>query len=228
MTIGTTDGESVALFLEQFADGFRSIDEFYEHPVIQRKLRSFCYSFPFRDFGDAYGPEDLYQDACMKLWKCRSKLVKPGNIMSEQGFFCWLFVLTRNQYYSRRRQLNRLGNHGWLHDETPIEDLVIAAPDDGKEGKYFLNRFLSFIKQYPEERRHVLKLWLQGYSYREIEKRLKGTPFRCSHVTVRNWVMASLDAFKLSLDEVELATHVSGSKASFAAVSHFHQTVAGR
>jgi DNA-directed RNA polymerase specialized sigma24 family protein len=149
--------------------------------------------------------------------------------MNEEGFFGWLFVLTRSQYYSRMRQLNRLRNNGLSHDDTPIENLNIAAPDDGKEGKYFLDRFLNFIRQYPEGRRHVLKLWLQGYSYREIEKKLKGTPFRCSHVTVGNWVMVSLGAFKKSLDEIpELAAHVSGVKASLLGVSHFHQPVADR
>lgn len=229
MSIRTTDGES-KLFPQKFVDGCGSIDELYRHPKFRKKLRSFCYRYHFRVFAGTYGPEDLYQDSCLKVWKCRSKFLKPGNIMNEEEFFGWLFMVTRSQYYSRIRQLNRLRNNGLSPADTPIEELEIAAPDEGNERKYFLNRFLDFIEQYPEERQSVLKFWLQGYSYREVAMMLKSTSFKCSHVTIGNWVTASLDAFRKSLGaEISQPTvAVSGAETKHVVVPRFHQSVAGR
>ncbi len=149
--------------------------------------------------------------------------------MNEEEFFGWLFIVTRSQYYSRIRQLNRLRNNGLSPADAPVEELDIAAPDEGNEGKYFLNRFLDFIQRYPEERQRVLTLWLQGYSYREIEMKLKGASFKCSHVTVGNWVTASLDAFGKSIGvERQPTVAVSGTETRHVVVPHLHQSVAGR
>jgi len=148
--------------------------------------------------------------------------------MSERDFFGWLFVVTRNQYYSRLREFNRLRRSGLSFDDTPIEDLEVAAPDDDHEAGDIFKYFLEFIEQYPEGCRHMIKLWLEDYSFREIAQKLRDTPFACSHVTVRNWVTAAIGAFRESLGvEPPEATPQTGTTRKRVRVRNFQQSIAG-
>jgi len=225
MTLHRTDGESVKPFPQKFVDGLGSIDSLYQYPKFRTKLRGYCYSFSFKAFNGTCDPEDLYQDVCVKVWKRRSELLKPGNIMNEEEFFGWLFILTRNHYFSRLRQLKTLRKYGFVRDDTPVEEIDVAAPDDGSEGSYFLRRFLGFIEQYTDARQLALKLWLEGYSYREIEEKLRGTSSCYSHVTVRNWVTASLDAFRKSVGVASPEKTVSVSGTRHKRVGHLRSIV---
>ncbi|HKU76870.1 MAG TPA: sigma-70 family RNA polymerase sigma factor [Pyrinomonadaceae bacterium] len=202
-----TDGNP---FLQQFVDSQGSIDRLYEFHKFQKRLIRYCNRFCFKIFHGAYGPEDLFQEALIKVWKYRSELLKPGNIMTEREFFGWLFVLTMRLHYSRVRQFRK----NRLRDSNPFEELDIPASDDDTEAKYFLRRFLGFITRYPEVHQAVIKLWLQGYTYRDIEDKLKGTPSSCSHVTVGNWVKTSIDEFKKSvgIQLPETTLPISGTK----------------
>jgi DNA-directed RNA polymerase specialized sigma24 family protein len=149
--------------------------------------------------------------------------------MSEKDFFNWLFVVTRNQYFSRLRKFNRLRKDGLSFDDTPIEELEVAAPDDDHEGNDLFKHFLSFIEQYPEACRRVIGLWLEDNSYRQIAKKLQTTPFECSHVTARNWVTAAIDAFRASLgvEPPETATPQTGTTKKSLRVQEFKRSVAG-
>jgi RNA polymerase sigma factor (sigma-70 family) len=229
MTLNTTDGGCRKPFLEEFLQDGGSIDRIYEHPKFRKKLRGFCYRFHFRVFKGAYGPEDLYQDTCVKVWKSRFELLRPGNIMTERDFFGWLFVVTRNQFYSRLREFKRLRRSGLSFDDTSVEDLDVAAPDEDHEAGDIFKYFLEFIEQYPEGCRHMIKLWLEDYSFREIAEKLRDTPFACSHVTVRNWVTAAIDAFKVSLGvkPPETAAPSTGTTKKRVRVRNFQQSIAG-
>ena len=196
MSRNITDGESDHPFLKRFDNGHGSIDGLYEYPEFRKKLGIICQHFSFNLFDGTYGRDDLYQDVCIKVLKSERKLLKPGNIVNETDFYGWLFVVTRNQYLSRVRYFSK---NGLVRDASPVEDLDVPATDDDTEGRYFLKRFLRFLKRYPVVQRTVVRLWLQGYSYREIEKKFQGTTSSCSHVTVGNWVHAILDDFRKSL-----------------------------
>lgn len=225
-----TDPECGKTFLQQFIDGHGSIEQIYHYPKFRKKLRGFCYRYNFQHFKQAYGPEDLYQDACVKVWYRRAELLKPGNVMTEQEFFNWLFVVTRNHYYSRVRQINRARKNGLLFDDTPIEDLDIIAPDEDYEGGEIFKRFLEFIEQYSEARQYVIRLWLECNSYRDIAEELqRTTPFRCSHVTASNWTTAALNAFResLSATPAQPAAQRTGTRIKSIRVRNLKRSIAG-
>jgi hypothetical protein len=149
--------------------------------------------------------------------------------MSEKDFFNWLFVVTRNQYFSRLRKFNRLRKDGLSFDDTPIEELEVAAPDDDHEGNDLFKHFLSFIEQYPEACRRVIGLWLEDNSYRQIAKKLQTTPFECSHVTARTPPPPPTHPFRASLgvEPPETATPQTGTTKKSLRVQEFKRSVAG-
>lgn len=173
---------------------WQPIDALFREPHFVKRLRGFCYRFSFRCFHGSYGPDDLYQDVLVKIWKHRDKLAAPGNILSERDFRSWLFVVARNQYYSRVRQNSKTSKRC----DKQIEDVELTEEPDNSE-KYFLEHFLDFIQGYSESRQLSIRFWLEDYSYREIANMLRGRNVQCSYVTVRSWVMNAVDDFRRTL-----------------------------
>src|SRR6185312_1456734 len=151
----------------------------------QKRLKNFCRNHDFSYFAGSYSAEDLYQDTCLKVFKYRSTLVAPGNILGERDFWRWLFIVTRNQYYNRVRQLNRPQKSGWSRCDKSVEELDAPAAEVDYDKQHFLHRFLDFIRGYPKQRQHAIRMWLEGHSYREIAAKLDSNERR-SHVTVRS------------------------------------------
>lgn len=199
----TVQSDRTRLLIARGPDGEctrEAIGSLLNNDAFRKCLRTICARFNFNRFAGCYSAEDLYQDTCLKVWNYRSKLAKPGNILSEQDFRGWLFVVTRNQYCNRVRQLNRLQARGCSRHDIPIDEIDLTAPEHSQEGKYLLNRFLDFIAGYSESRQWTIRLWLQGYSYREIATKLTSLDERCSHVTVANWIAKAIDAFRRTLE----------------------------
>ncbi len=168
----------------------------------RRRLLTFCRSRDFSMFSGSYSAEDLYQDTCLKVFKCRSDLVAAGNILGEHDFWGWLFIVTRNQYYNRVRQFKKGENNGWFRCEKSVEDLDKASTEYDYEGQHLLSRFRDFIKGYSDRRQRAITLWLQGYSSREIVAKLE-SEVRCSHVTVWHWIKIAVDDFRRTLEAYE-------------------------
>jgi RNA polymerase sigma factor (sigma-70 family) len=194
----TTKTHPLRLLVARDDDGtctWQPIDALFREPQLVKKLRSFCWRFSFRCFHGVYGPEDLYQDVLIKVWKHRDKLAGPGNILSERDFQSWLFVVTRNQYLSRVRQNAKTCKRS----DEQFEDGELTTDKDNSE-KYFLRHFLDFIEGYSEPRQLSIRFWLEDYSYREIASMLRGRNVLCSYVTVRNWIMNAIDDFRRTLE----------------------------
>lgn len=191
--------EKFDALLSNYLRNLRSIDDLQGHTKFQKQLRDICYRFNFGNFNEVYDPEDLYQDSYEKVRKSGHRLQIQGNVLDEQDFFKWLFVLVRNVFRSKDRQLNKLRRHGWWRCDEPVEELDEAAPDVNLEAKYFLSLFLDFIKSRPEEHQRVIEFWLSGCSLREMEKALDDDGIKLSYGSVRNEIKASLRAFKESL-----------------------------
>lgn len=178
-----------------------SIDDLQQHPRCGQIMRDICYRFNFWNFEGVYGPEDLYQDAHVKLRKSGHVLQVEGNVLTEDDFKKWLFVLVRSVLRSKDRQLNKPRRNGQVRCDVPSVEFDRAAPDDNHEGTYFLSLFTNFViaKRYPDERRRVIELWLNSFSLREIADALNKEGIDISYGTVRNWVEATLRDFKKSL-----------------------------
>jgi RNA polymerase sigma factor (sigma-70 family) len=190
--------EDFTNLLRQLRDGLRSIDDFFEMIDFARWLRIFCYRYDFTVIDKSYGPEDLFQDCYIKVLESVLKL-EPDNTPNVCAFYGWLKTLVYRTFLDKLRASNKAQNHEWFRSDEPVETFDIPAPDVDYDGKCFLSLFLQFIKDLPSEHQRAIKLWLEDDSYREIAETLNDEGIECSHVTVRNWVIASLDGFKENL-----------------------------
>src|SRR4051812_11892825 len=99
--------EDFGALLKRYILKLRSIDDLQRHPKFCQLLRADCYRFNFANFGEVYDPEDLYQDSFMKVNKSGHKLQIEGNILNEEEFAKWLYVVVRNVLRSKDKQLNK-------------------------------------------------------------------------------------------------------------------------
>jgi RNA polymerase sigma factor (sigma-70 family) len=181
---------------------YESVDGLLRNQIVARRLRHICSQFNFRAFKGAYDTEDLCQDVWLRVWRHREKLVEPGNIlepgdaMNQTGFYGWLYVIARNQYFNKIRELKTKDR---LLTDEQIETLAVPASSGYDEKRYLLESFREFIKGYPKSRQRTIELWLQGYSYREIAELLSNEEVPCSHVTIGKWIMSAVDAFKRTI-----------------------------
>jgi DNA-directed RNA polymerase specialized sigma24 family protein len=180
-------------------EGSRSIDEILGHKTFRDQLNEFVKSRRFDIFRGKYDRDDLSQDICLILWKMEPKLRIPGNVLTEDEFFDWLFVLVRNRYFSVIRQHIAQKRDG-LRGDTPIKENQIPARKVDFEGQVFLSQFLKFTERYPEEWQWAVDLWLEDYSYRDIQEVLNSRGIPCTYGTIRNWVIAIVGDFKKSLE----------------------------
>lgn len=185
--------------LGQVRVGRMSIDDFFSVIEFEKWLMIFCYRYGFRIFEGQYEPEDFLQD-------CRQKVVKavpalePDNTPNEGAFFGWLKTIVFHTYLDALRRYGKPLKYGQSRSDVPMEELTTPSLDEDYDGKYFLSRFLKFIKVYRAERQFAIMLWLlEDRSYRDIQEILHDEGIIVSHVTVASWVKASLDDFRESL-----------------------------
>jgi DNA-directed RNA polymerase specialized sigma24 family protein len=181
---------------QQLRNGRITIDSFLEALGFEKWLRDCVYRrYDFTVFEGSYEPEDLIVDSRLKIRSAAPQLDPQTNA---HHFLGWLKVVVHHTYLNALRKHNKPGRYGWTRTDEPLEG--IPAPDEDFDGKYFLHRFLEFIKTYRPERQIAILLWLlDGYSYREVEEALLEQGIKRSHTTVRRWVAESLDDFRKSL-----------------------------
>ncbi|HEU4598014.1 MAG TPA: hypothetical protein VFS10_23000 [Pyrinomonadaceae bacterium] len=202
MNTNSTEGDFGRL-IRSLIDGSGSIREVMECDGFHDFLRRIVHQFCFRVFRCVKGPEDLCQEVILSLWekKTQSKLQIPDNILTEDDFLGWLYVVTRNQYYEMVRwQLAAKRDRS--RSDVPFEEIDCPALVADQSGGELLSGFLEFIKRYPVQRQYVIRLWLKDRPYRDIQRIVKRLGFTISHVTVGNWIKASVEEFKKSLDEL--------------------------
>jgi RNA polymerase sigma factor (sigma-70 family) len=160
-------------------------------PIFLNRGRRIC---NFLASGMSCGPEDLFQDVCVKLLKSGARLC-PENIGSETAFFSWLFVLTLNLRRDDYRRNGRDRQREVSLDETLSEALSIADPDVGPEVECLRGEFDAFVETLPERPRRAFALRRQGLTYDEIAEALSRDDKSVTSVTVRKWVLDALAAF---------------------------------
>jgi DNA-directed RNA polymerase specialized sigma24 family protein len=193
--------EGFVNLLEQFVHKRRSTDDLQEHPDFQSMLREICFKrFSFRSFNGVYGPEDLYQDSFIKVMKSAYALQAPDNVLDEEGFKKWLFVVVYTTFCSKYRQLVRAPETDLVPCEDSEAEMAVEASYGDLDGKYYLGLFLDFIKPYPEEHQRAVKLSLMGFSLRQIAEKFsaEGGTAVC-HGTINNWVEAIYADFRENL-----------------------------
>ena len=185
---------------KQLRNGRRSIDDFLEALGFEQWLRNHIYShYDFLIFEGFYGPEDLHEESNLKVSKAAPDL-DPEKTPIKYAFFGLEKKVVKHTYLDALRKHNKHFRHEWTRSDEPLEDIGAIEPEGDFDGKYFLGRFMEFIKAYRPERQFAILLWLlEGCSYREIEEALLDEGIECSHTTVGKWVQKSLDAFRKSL-----------------------------
>jgi DNA-directed RNA polymerase specialized sigma24 family protein len=202
MKTATESEEDFSHLLREIQAGREPVSAIIGHPEFILRARSICYQYQFKDWRGVYGPEDLCQDACMKMLRYNATILDSNNISGEEEFFKWFYVVARAAFLTAYRRLMRfkLTRSVTL---IPIEESPpIKDPGADSEGKCFLSEFLKFTaEKLPAERRHAVELWLQGYSSRETAAILNDAGIMCSHTTTQNWVSASLRTFKENISQ---------------------------
>lgn len=212
---------------KQLRNGRRSIDDFLGELGFENWLRKHVYSkYDFLIFEGLYGPEDLMAEAGLKVRNAAPEL-DPAKTPNEFAFFGFAKKVVYNSYLDALRKRNKHFRNEWTRSDEPLEGVSALAPDGDFDGKYYLGRFLEFIKIYRPERQFAILLWLlEGCSYREVEEALLDEGIKCSHTTVGKWVQKSLDAFRKSLG-LPAPEVLQSKRAKSRHDSEDHQSVAG-
>jgi DNA-directed RNA polymerase specialized sigma24 family protein len=165
--------------------GRKPIDAVLEHEEFQHRAKQCCHAIA-RKWEEG---EDLFQDACIRVWKYGSAL-KPENIKNKDAFFAWFYVLALHTYMGNWRK-QRI-----QFDSKPVQEMPVADPRVNIEAQCLLSEFLEFCqKTLPDNRHRAVKYWLEGYSFRDIAGNLNETGTPGSHVAVRTWVRDTVKGF---------------------------------
>lgn len=199
-----TEGDFVVLH-QELCRGQRSVDDFLKALDFEYWLRGLCYNtkrFDFHVFEGTYGPEDLKQVCLQKVREAAPKL-ESANTPNRRAFFGWANTLVFRTFLDALRAYRKPQNNGFSRSYEPLEMISVQTPDVSfdvaYEQKELLRLFLRFIENYPESHQLAIQLWLQDDSYREIADALSKKGIECCYGTVRNWVIAVLDAFRVEI-----------------------------
>lgn len=185
--------------LRWLQEGCESNDEIPGREIFEARIRIFIHKHDFKVFHGKYDLEDFRQDIYVRLLELAHKLKIPDNILTEDDFFRWLFVVVNNHYYSMLRR-HAAQKRDRLRSDKPLEEVHIPAYAVDFEASMFFSRFSKFVETYPEKWRRATFLWLDGSSYRDVAEILNGEGVQCTHAAVRNWVMAIIGAFRKTLE----------------------------
>jgi hypothetical protein len=201
MSNNTTEGDFGSVF-QSHLDGCGSIREMMEHIKFQQMVKRFARRYDFSVFHGDRGPDDLCQDISLKLLEAemQNKLLIPDNIRTEEDFFIWLFFVIRNFHFGTIRRRLALKRDRLRGDKPSEECDYFLVWDSNYDREEILGLFPEFIKRYQVERQWAIRLWLKDKPYRRIQMVLKRMGFEISHVTVGNWINATIGDFKESLE----------------------------
>jgi DNA-directed RNA polymerase specialized sigma24 family protein len=166
-----------ATVLGEVLTGRRPFEALLVHSEFLQRATQLCRHIT----GDAEEAEDLFQESCLKMLDYGRQGLGNARVGRISSFFEWYLILTRNLYRSKMRE------KGLTIDEVPVEEHPIVAPEVDLEREYLVKEILEYTKTLPVVRQLAFEYWLDGYSSREIAKKLGEMGLRCSHVGVAKW-----------------------------------------
>lgn len=129
---------------------------------LQPNLLRYAYSLT-SDRDSAY---DLLQDTTLKALKSSDKFYKDTN------FTGWIFTIMRNLFINGYRREARSVVDTDKSDDLYTLDAPSVTDRENPEETYAVVEIMSVIDSYPPEYKTPVKLYLAGYSYAEIARKM--------------------------------------------------------
>lgn len=188
--------------LQKVLDNRDLMDELLRHSEFLKRGHRICRWYVRGTKQDSW---ELFSNAYLRALAKKDKL-RADNTPNASAFFGWFSQLTFNMLCDQRRkdnrELKRLLSISPSDEDASDADPGVDPADPGidLDGERLIEEFMEFTSTLPAKRRRAVILRLEnypdkGYSYEEIAERLNGEGIKCTHVTVRSWVRASMKAF---------------------------------
>lgn len=130
--------------------------------AIQSNLLKYAYVLT-SDRDSAY---DLVQDTTLKALDSQDKFTDNSN------FVGWMFTIMRNLFINEyRRQARSVVDVDHSDDLFKLDAPSVTSREDPDES-FAVAEIMSVIDSYPEEYRVPFRLYLAGYRYSEIARRM--------------------------------------------------------
>lgn len=136
--------------------------------------------------------QELANDVHLKV-STNLQHFKPNYDRPYGNFFSWVRRIAQNAFIDSLRWRNIQ-----VHEQRP-EDLDIADTETDIERSFLykevLAEFEKSINALPDRERLAIAYYLQGFSFREISKKMLEAGFSSSHVMVSKWIREALSAY---------------------------------
>jgi DNA-directed RNA polymerase specialized sigma24 family protein len=172
--------------LREVLAGSKPVDALFEHPKVKERGLLICLGLT-ENRTDA---DDLYQETCFKVARNMVDRFAPDHTRHYGNFFAWFKTIATNKFIDDLPK--------------PDEQFVDVRADDLFDLKdYRANAEVQLLCRELEEHVNNLsevemlatRLFLEGYSLREIELKLNGLGIKCSHTTIRKYISEGLRPF---------------------------------
>lgn len=177
----------------------RPPNELVEDELFLKRGQRICY---YIARGTDYDPEDMFQEASIKVWMFLSKLMQDDepevqlSFADVNAFFNWYTKI------ADRLRIDYFRKHGKRQErevslsENIAAALTVAAGGASPYADYVISEFEASLKNLPWGHQEAFRLKREGFSYEDIMVKLNTAGIKCTNkVTVRNWVMQALEFF---------------------------------
>lgn len=152
--------------------------------------QSLLFKFAYKLTLDKEDAKDLLQETVLRILDNKSRFIAGTN------FKGWSMIIMRNIFINHCRRINKLkidSNEEVGADVSAVNKVSALTP----ETSYSENEIMDKINKFPGECKESFKLYITGYSYREISEKLAlplGT-VKSRIFTARNWLKTALEGY---------------------------------
>ena len=152
--------------------------------------QSLLFKFAYKLTLDKEDAKDLLQETVLRILDNKSRFVVGTN------FKGWSMIIMRNIFINHCRRTNKLkidSNEEVGTEASAVNKVSTQTP----ETSYSENEIMDKIDEFPGECKESFKLYLIGYSYREIAEKLAlplGT-VKSRIFTARSWLKSALEGY---------------------------------
>lgn len=171
-------------------------NELVEDELFLKRGQRICY---YIARGTDYDPEDMFQDACIKVWTFLSKLMQDDepevqlSFADVNAFFNWYIQIAARLRVDYFRKHNKRQAREVSLSENIAAALTVAAGGASPYADYVVSEFEASLEKLPWGHQEAFRLKREGFSYEDIMVMLNVAGIKCTNkVTVRNWVMHAL------------------------------------